>query len=65
MENEAVLTRNKEKSLREVKEECLKDSEDWESFNSRELEERETMMLDFHEVELNEEIEKEKETKSN
>ena len=53
----------KKKSLREAKEEFLKALKDWETFKNRKLEERDTMMLDLREVELNEE--KEKKTKEN
>ena len=60
---EAELTRNVETSLRESKKECLKSLEYWENYKSRKLKERETIILDLNEVELNEEINKEKEKK--
>ena len=55
--------RNEEKILREDKEECLKALKYWETFKSSKLKERETILLDLHEVELNEETEKDKKRK--
>ena len=46
--HDAVTILNAEKSLLESKEECVTYLEDWETFNSSKLKERESVLLNFH-----------------